>query len=664
MNGRVSHGADGGLVAMRLLPFLLPLTLLAPVRADDDPGPRLQQLLADRVAHQTTPGAVLLVQSPQVSWVGATGLADVGAKRAMVPTDHLRIASISKVFVAATVLKLCEEGALELDAPVNRYLPRVVLRRLANGDRATLRQLLSMTSGVPDYVDLPDFNDALDHNRHPQPYTPAEILAMVYDLPAEFEPGEDQGYSNTNYILVEMAVQSATGQPMAVAMRRLVLDPLGLTETWVEIAEPRPGGFHGLTVHGYKQGADVTTHNDALGRADGCVITTARDLQRFLDALLRTKTLLKPDSLAAMTAINPIENYGLGLDRAATTYGPAFGHSGGGAGFGCDARYLPDQDTFFVLLTNDNDMLLFDGLFEPSLKLALPGVKPVWRGAPYRLVARWGSDGPNDGEFSGPAGLAFDPAGNVYVAEYNNCRIQKLAPDGHFIRKWGSRGDGRGQFAGPSGVAVDAHGYVYVADNRNDRVQKFTPEGAFVRQWGGHGKGPGQFDAPCGLAVDPRGDVWVADSNNDRVEKFGADGVYIGQLGSSGDGDGQLDGPSGVAADAAGAVYVADDGNGRVEKFGPAGRYLAQWSGEDAGDGALASLAGITVGRDGNVYVADPKSMCLDEFSPDGALLARWCGYDAAPERFGHPETVGVDPHGRVYVGNSAANCIEVIAPL
>ena len=93
----------------------------------------------------------------------------------------------------------------------------------------------------------------------------------------------------------------------------------------------------------------------------------------------------------------------------------------------------------------------------------------------YTFLTKWGSFGIGDGQFSQPEGIAVDSSGNVYVADYNNDRVQKFNSNGNFITKWGSSGISDGQLSYLQHIAVDSSGNVYVADGGNNRIQVFAP---------------------------------------------------------------------------------------------------------------------------------------------------------------------------------------------
>ncbi|RMH34632.1 MAG: 6-bladed beta-propeller [Nitrospirae bacterium] len=151
------------------------------------------------------------------------------------------------------------------------------------------------------------------------------------------------------------------------------------------------------------------------------------------------------------------------------------------------------------------------------------------------FIMQWGSFGSGDGQFYFARGIAVDQSdGTVYVVDMGNHRIQKFDTSTNvlpqLLAKWGGGiGAGHasspqaqepGQFRSPWGIAVDDAGDVYVADTGNQRIQKFDRDGNFITQWGGFGNGDGQFNFPYGIAVDSRGTVYVADSGNMRIQQF------------------------------------------------------------------------------------------------------------------------------------------------
>lgn len=337
---------------------------------------QLQQLLDKAIANSATgtPGAVLLIRTPEFEFAGASGMADLKNMTRMQPTDMLRIASMTKPFVSTVILKLCEAGKLDLDDPMQQYLPKES-QRIENGDTVTIRQLLSMTSGIADY-DNPRYAEALEKHPPQNPWTPEEILECVYDEQSDFEPGAEFSYCNTNYVILQMIIEKISGASLASEIRRLIFDPLAIRNTFMEMREPRQGGFGGLLVRGYTTeetpAEDLTEENDSLGLGDGGLISDTQGLAVFLDALFDKRTLLDKESLKQMTTVLG-EDYGLGLEIIETDVGVSWGHEGKTVGFQSLMRYLPEKQTIFVVLTNEeNDNSDFRGeLFWESLKLVV-----------------------------------------------------------------------------------------------------------------------------------------------------------------------------------------------------------------------------------------------------------------------------------------------------
>lgn len=268
-----------------------------------------------------------------------------------------------------------------------------------------------------------------------------------------------------------------------------------------------------------------------------------------------------------------------------------------------------------------------------------------------------------------PWGVAVDSAGDVYVSDWDNNRIEKFTSTGTFITRWGSAGSGDSQFRNPKFIAVDGSNNLYVADHANSRVQKFSSSGAYVTQWGGYGSGAGQFEFPAGIAVDiANGWVYVADSVNSRIEKFDLAGKFITQWGRSGTGNGQFIfgdatgatqyGPEGdVAVDSMGAVYVVDNGNHRIQKFDSSGAYVAQWGSAGSGNGQFLFPVGIAIDSAGAVYVTDNNTSGeagnvgrIEEFDSAGKFIRQVVLRDSPTGSPAYGGGVAIDRAGVLYV--------------
>jgi tripartite motif-containing protein 71 len=189
-------------------------------------------------------------------------------------------------------------------------------------------------------------------------------------------------------------------------------------------------------------------------------------------------------------------------------------------------------------------------------------------------IKRYNSSGISTGNFSGaetenelltPMGVALDGAGNLYVADTGNYRIQKLTTDGTFILKWGSQGTGSGQFVGPVDVEVGKDGNIYVVDNGAGlrRIQVFTPDGTFVREFN-YSICDGNSDIH-GIAFDANNNFFAAGGS--CLTKFDASGNVLYTFGSPGNGEGEFNSLYDVFVDQAGYIYTAESAGSRIQKF-------------------------------------------------------------------------------------------------
>ncbi|MBK8986969.1 MAG: beta-lactamase family protein [Chloroflexi bacterium] len=189
----------------------------------------------------------------------AAGLADVESGQAMRSDALFRIGPLTQPFTSTLIMQLIEEGAVSLDDTLDKWLPAEMLAQLGNGRAATIGQLLTMRSGIPDYAQNPDFQAAYAANPA-YAWTPAEVVAYA-DGPAEFAPGAGFALSNTNYVLLQMVAEAITGETLAYSVRERFLYRLDLDETYLERAEDLPEGH----VPGYQGNSRVLDAHEGKG---------------------------------------------------------------------------------------------------------------------------------------------------------------------------------------------------------------------------------------------------------------------------------------------------------------------------------------------------------------------------------------------------------------
>ncbi|MEA2472602.1 MAG: hypothetical protein QOE06_517 [Thermoleophilaceae bacterium] len=329
--------------------------------------------------------------------------------------------------------------------------------------------------------------------------------------------------------------------------------------------------------------------------------------------------------------------------------------------------------------------LLAAALLAASLVPAAPASADV---AFLRQIG--GQQGKKPGQFALPDGIGTDNAGNIWVSDSQNNRIQKFTPDGKVVPfaafAKGPWRQGPGQFKLPYDVDTDGLGDLFVADTQNNRIQKFTPDGRFVRMWGRNGGdgtagvGPGEMDQPRGLATDPFGNVWVADHENARILKFDNDGKLLltlganGGDGSYGDGVGQFNSPRGICTDSQGFVYVADDTNHRIVKLrNDTGQFVAIFgkpggpvSGFGTGPGEFQLPYGCAVDNRNHLWVADTKNNRAVELTTDGVFVRNWGAANgdgtagSGPGEFDEPYNAGNDCAGNIYISDEGNHRVQV----
>mgnify|MGYP001818836972 CR=1 FL=1 len=329
----------------------------------------LLQNFSENLFFCNTPGAVLLVDSPQGRFLEATGVSSVEEETPMQVGDVFEIGSITKSFTVAVALQLQEEGVLSLDDPLSQWLPEMAAQ-VPNGEQITLRQLANHSAGIWDYGDPILEAGATDPSLRQQSFTPEEIMAYALENgEPQFDPGEDQAYSNTNYILLGMALEEAAGQSMAELYQTRIFSPLGLNNTFLLEGVPQEGQI----VDGYftAEGEDdeeaglvkATDWNATQGWTAGAIASNAEDMALYTEALVSGELFSDPDSLAQMTdfqEVDPLKfglmtSYGLGVGVFPLEAAQAWGHTGGTAGFATLILTIPEKNTNLVYLANSAD---------------------------------------------------------------------------------------------------------------------------------------------------------------------------------------------------------------------------------------------------------------------------------------------------------------------
>jgi DNA-binding beta-propeller fold protein YncE len=239
-----------------------------------------------------------------------------------------------------------------------------------------------------------------------------------------------------------------------------------------------------------------------------------------------------------------------------------------------------------------------------------------------KFLTRFGGKGDLDDQLDKPEGIAVDPQGHVFVADYRTGFIKKYDPRYRWLATFSEYGSAPGQ--NMRSEFMDIHdGRLYVPDTGNHRVNVFDLDGAYLFYFGRRGRGAGEFDTPEAVKFNSEGKLYLTDLKNDRIQIFDKDGTPLGSFGSTGSAAGELKAPAGLAFDKHDNIYVTELGNNRVQVFDKAGRFLAMWSG--SATGAFGNPHGIIVERSsGTVYVADTANNRVQVFRPaDAGALVR-----------------------------------------
>ena len=281
--------------------------------ADGQPAAGVDNALSRVVARDDLAGGVAVVRDGTGITRFSAGYSDVDTRAGFAPQTHVRAASITKTFVAATILQLVAEGRLDLDTAIETYLPGRIRGEGIDAEAITVRQLLRHQSGLPEYFDA-------DTKPPAYPVSGDQLLDAALTRRAQFAPGSAIKYTNTNYVIAGLLLDKLTGHSAVDEITRRIIVPLGLSDTYF----PAPGdtGLRAPFAHGYEvvdgNRKDATVFNASAAGMAGSLVTTNEDTSAFITALLDGR-VVPPAQLREMmntvdwTDAGPGFHYGLGL---------------------------------------------------------------------------------------------------------------------------------------------------------------------------------------------------------------------------------------------------------------------------------------------------------------------------------------------------------------
>jgi len=327
------------------------------------------QRAIQRIVDGGAPGVTAVIQTPARRESFSAGYGDLRAGIPISPRDHFRVGSVAKTFTAAVVLKLVARGRIGLGDEVQKWFPRLV----PNGAHITVRELLNQSSGLADYCAVPPESTLCipPPQELARQWTPRQLVEIGIGAKPTFPPGKGWAYSNTNYVLLGMIVQKATGRSFGAVLRSEILRPLHLDQTEYPsgTAMPRPYS-HGYDVlAGLTWPVDLTGQSPTIAWSSGAVVSTAGDLGKFLRALMSGRVLppsllreMKRATLSSLNGPHPFYGggtgtYGLGLVHY--TWSSAcgvWGHTGDFPGYHTLAIVSGDGKRAAAIYVNSDEL--------------------------------------------------------------------------------------------------------------------------------------------------------------------------------------------------------------------------------------------------------------------------------------------------------------------
>lgn len=326
----------------------------------DDTHPRKAefQLIIDKYIGLGLPGISVLVEDSSGVWVGSGGYADIEKGIEFTPCHISKAASITKLLVGTLFFMLQEDGLININDPVSKYIDKDILDKIKNAEGITIKQLMNHTTGIFDVITSSEFYLAVLNNPN-KVWTQEELLKYVYGVDGyTLNDPYPAYYSSTNTLLLSMCIEKATGKKHDELLRDRVLNKLNMLDTYYQGREDLPDycaqGYFDL--HNNGKLVNVSNLITGSGNGYGGIYSNVSDLNKFIKALLVDKTLISQESLDMMQEfVQEEENFytGAGMIKKFTEK-PAYGigHTGRDLGYNANLFYFPERKITMIFFVN------------------------------------------------------------------------------------------------------------------------------------------------------------------------------------------------------------------------------------------------------------------------------------------------------------------------
>lgn len=313
--------------------------------------------IMNQYLQQGIPGLAVAIYTPSGGYWGTSmGFAKVETRTPMQLCHMQYLQSVTKTYLAAVILKLHEEGKINLDAPITQYLPEKYIQYIDKASSMSVRNLLNHTSGMPDYLESPVYvTYVLQHPDHF--FTSEEFLSYIKNSKRQFAPGSKFEYSNSNYHVLALIADAISGNHDERV--RQMLAQTGLANTFYRQIKGNPSLVNSY-MDRFSTGiienvSQLQQQSITCAKGDDGIIATPLDAVNFLRGLMEGKILADSSLNQMLTFVNDEQGlpvYGLGLYHVVYNGVEGYGHGGSGAGAGCGLYYFPRKKVYVFLATN------------------------------------------------------------------------------------------------------------------------------------------------------------------------------------------------------------------------------------------------------------------------------------------------------------------------